>query len=78
MGGEETVGGARRFRPKCRSCGAAGPLAGLSRLRKCLTLRVYWRDGVYSGTGASRADQGVRPTHWAAFQLLGESACPTH
>src|ERR1035438_5575819 len=44
---------------------AAAALVGLPQWRKHLILRTK------SGTRASRADQGVRPTNSAAFRLLG-------
>ena len=44
---------------------AADALVGLPQWRKLLILRAK------SGTMASRADQGVRPTNSAAFPLLG-------
>ena len=44
---------------------AADALVGLPQWRKRLILRAK------SGTRASRADQGVRPTNPAAFHLLG-------
>ena len=44
---------------------AADALVGLPQWYKCLILRAR------SGTRASRADRGVRPTNPAAFHLLG-------